>query len=476
MNCEVFISYKREVLEDGIPIRDQVMASSLYDILTAHGVKAFFSEKDLSDPEASYAIYKALHEAQILVAVATSRENLEYERTFSEWRRFRNTILNGEKPDGEIVTYLEHMTADELPFALSDTAVFSSDETDALVRWVKEGLGLTDDAALHKEPSDSCEPFEAPMYCDGAEETDAFLEWQQEGAEDDHDFSIMDDGEIIDETKGESPQKERRHLRLAAAVLMILAVISLAAVMAVILSRHDTQAAAAPSEPVVAEQIHSGYRESEKCRSITELVPTDSVKREDHLRMGVWEQDGDDANGTEYLEWRVIAMEDGKALLLTEYVIDHRAYDETESYKNADWEDCTLRHWLHEVFLKEAFSKEEREKIVPVITSEDTGDGDDTEGWDDVQDWVFMLSIEEVRHYLVSNDNAKGLVTDAAYESEYDSDERYGNWWLRSPGGKQGNTAYIRYSGSANSYGKAAISHSIGVRPAVWVRLRETDE
>ena len=182
MNCEVFISYKREVSEDGIPIRDQVMASSLYDILTAHGVKAFFSEKDLSDPEASYAIYKALHEAQILVAVATSRENLEYERTFSEWRRFRNTILNGEKPDGEIVTYLEHMTADELPFALSDTAVFSSDETDALVRWVKEGLGLTDDAALHKEPSDSCEPFEAPMYCDGAEETDAFLEWQQEGA------------------------------------------------------------------------------------------------------------------------------------------------------------------------------------------------------------------------------------------------------------------------------------------------------
>lgn len=471
MGCDVFISYKREVSEDGVPIRDQVLASALRDALEARGVQVFFSEKDLSDPDMAYPIYKALREAPILIVAATTRDNLESERTFSEWRRFRNAILTGEKPDGEIITYLEGMTAEELPFALSDTETFTPQERDELVDWVVEGLGMTDDAA---ETGDSPVDGETPGFppeseaWNFSEEAPTFFDQEENQFAAFDEFS-PDAPSANEPEEADTAQKKKLMLSVAA---VLLAVSSLAVVAAVILSSGSGRKRNSDITTVSSTvERHTGYRGSDSLRSVTELVPTDKVKRGDHLRFGTWEQDGDTTNGTEYIEWRVIAVEDRKALLLAEYLLDHRCYDSGTVSQSVTWENCVLRQWLHQNFLHQAFNNTERSCIVPVITSEDAGDGDETEGWNDVQDQVFALSIDEVRQYLVSNDNAKGLATDASYNSEFDDKERYGNWWLRSLGSKQGNAAYVKYGGSVNSYGKLVFSESIAVRPALWVQL-----
>ncbi len=490
MGCNVFLCYRRGTLEDSDePIRDQALACDLYHTLTAHGINTFFSEKDLSDPAASYSIYKALHEAQILIVVGTSRENLESERTFSEWRRFRNTILNGEKPDAEIFTYLEGMTADELPFALSDTETFDPQHKAYLVDCVKEDIGLTartiqensfGQAASDNEEAwpfdDTASPF-APDFAPLSDSSDmmTFDDGNSPFASDENNNPLKNADvyffpEAQDASADETEESSRKRKLALSIAAVLLALSSLLAVFAAVTS--SGRGAAAPetvSSAVSSAIAHKGYRGSDTLRAAAALTAKDEVKRGDHLRFGTYEQDGDLTNGTEYIEWRVIAVEEGHALLLTEYLLTHQRYDGSETYKSATWEDCTLRQWLNESFFNDAFSSEEQDMIATATLT--NSDSAETEGWNDTQDQVFALSRDDVRKYLASNDNAKALVTDAAYNSEWDNKERYGNWWLRSVGGQNGNTMYVKYNGSVNSFGKVSLSQSIAVRPALWIEL-----
>ena len=117
---DIFISVKN-LDRQRSPTKDYRLAEHLYSFLTARGYRVFLSEIILQkDGVARYrkAINKALESAQVLVAVGTSRENLESEWVEYEWGSFSNEINSHRKPKGRIFSYISEMAIADLPYEL----------------------------------------------------------------------------------------------------------------------------------------------------------------------------------------------------------------------------------------------------------------------------------------------------------------------------------------------------------------------
>lgn len=89
---------------------------------------------------------------------------------------------------------------------------------------------------------------------------------------------------------------------------------------------------------------------------------TAEVAVNDHVFFGHYEQDNDLTNGAEAIEWRVLKVENGEALLISQYALDSQPYN--EKYAVALWSECTLRTWLNTAFYDAAFNDTEKQGIV----------------------------------------------------------------------------------------------------------------
>ena len=203
----------------------------------------------------------------------------------------------------------------------------------------------------------------------------------------------------------------------------------------------------------------------------------------DYVWFGSYEQDNDTANGKEDIEWLVLDKQGSKVLLLSHYGLDALRYNR---YEEVTWENCTLRTWLNETFIKYAFNSAEQQSIF--LTNVDNSRSQcysefDTTGGNNTQDKIFLLSYAEANKYLdvtYDNDNntkSRVAPTDYAIAQGARQSEDYktedglyaGWWWLRSPG-------YYQYSAadvdSYGSLGGSDVNDDINcVRPALWVDL-----
>ena len=207
------------------------------------------------------------------------------------------------------------------------------------------------------------------------------------------------------------------------------------------------------------------------------------------VTFGRYEQDGNEENGPEEIEWVVLDVQDGKALLLSKYGLEAKPYN-TE-YTDVTWETCTLRAWLNDDFLNKAFSAREQSAIL--TTEVDNSDAQGHSGWSrygekNTQDKIFLLSYTEANRYLgvkfydddasdIKNTNSRVAPTEYAIENGAETIDEYktadgrltGWWWLRSPGGYQ--------DCAANVYGDGHLSYTYVyadgtcVRPAFWLNL-----
>lgn len=207
----------------------------------------------------------------------------------------------------------------------------------------------------------------------------------------------------------------------------------------------------------------------------------------DTVVFGVYEQDGDAANGAEAVEWLVLDVTDGKALLLSRYGLEAMPYNATEEAMT--WENCSLRKWLNGAFYETAFSAEERDKVVlsKVLNNADANAGID--GGNDTEDYVFLLSVEEAKMYFCEdtvveggrNYNTERAAKPSAYAatkpltivtngSWYDGSSPY---WLRTPGVANHIAAVVDYNGEIYAFGHGVSEPKDMVRPAVWVEIGE---
>ena len=204
------------------------------------------------------------------------------------------------------------------------------------------------------------------------------------------------------------------------------------------------------------------------------------------VTFGHYEQDNNLDNGPEEIEWIVLDYDEkeNKSLLLSRYGLDAKPYN--TDYIFVTWENCTLRKWLNNDFLKRAFSEEEQAAIpITVVDNSSPHESRFTvgiAGGVHTQDQIFLLSCTEANQYFEIENNQKNViarVAPTAFAIAQGAKSSAGNqtidgkqagyWWLRSCSNYQTCAIYISFVGSFR-YADANITRGV-VRPAMWVNL-----
>ena len=220
----------------------------------------------------------------------------------------------------------------------------------------------------------------------------------------------------------------------------------------------------------------------------------------DIVFFGSYEQDGITSNGTEPIEWEILSKENGKALLISKYVLDCQPYN-TEDVDDVTWETCSLRKWLNSDFLNSAFDKTEKSQIPEVELDNTDNPYYGTKGGNSTKDRIFVLSVDEISKYYsfdtrntkerpghsdevivkaTSYAYSKGVydawITESDYnqyfKDSYESDiigSPCVSWWLRSPGKYGKYKCFVCDFGLVGWYGRDVEHGDVGVRPALYV-------
>ena len=196
-----------------------------------------------------------------------------------------------------------------------------------------------------------------------------------------------------------------------------------------------------------------------------------NIKVGSYINFGAYEQDNNTSNGKEEVEWLVLEVKDGKALVISKYALDCQQYN--TSYTDVTWETCALRKWLNNDFLDAAFSADEKAMIPTVTVSADKNPDYSTNPGNATQDQVFLLSITGANKYFNSDSARQCEPTDYAVASGAYVNSSNGNcwWWLRSPGYDQGSAAGVVSDGDVSGSGDTVFYSTYAVRPALWIDL-----
>ena len=207
---------------------------------------------------------------------------------------------------------------------------------------------------------------------------------------------------------------------------------------------------------------------------------SESNKVWDHLSASI--QPGDFVRFGDYyeetIEWLVLEVNEGKALMISRYAIDAEDYESFDY--NATWETCWLRHWLNGKFYESAFNTEEKLSIQLTKIRNNDNPEYGTAGGNDTEDKVFLLSIEEAETYWDSDEERVCYPTQHAIDARCKISEIGScSWWLRSPGDYYWKAAFVRVSGKIEMRGYfkqiSGLDYKpygfVSVRPAIWVSL-----
>ena len=224
----------------------------------------------------------------------------------------------------------------------------------------------------------------------------------------------------------------------------------------------------------------------------TNLPKAKDVNVGDIIIFGKYEQDGNESNGKEDIEWLVLDKSGNKVLLMSDKGLDCMPYN--SEMKEVTWETCTLRAWLNEEFLNNAFNSNEKNMIqISIVLAHQNSllDKHDmgVSAGNDTRDKIFLLSINEEDKYLTDEENRKCIPTEYAISkgtSTYTSNTKGGAstclWWLRTPGFDNKNaTVDVSALGSGDVDSIVATALKSGgfgvnmktfcVRPCLWLNL-----
>ena len=167
----------------------------------------------------------------------------------------------------------------------------------------------------------------------------------------------------------------------------------------------------------------------------------------DRFVMGEWGE----GEGREPIIWRVLDVQTGRILVISEYGLDCRQFNSRREKGNG-WQSSDLKAWLENTFLPGAFPPEERASIAEVT----------------------CLSAEEAESLFEDNHDRICRPTEYAVQRGAYKNDCMGGcwWWLRSPGTNgSGYAASVYGSGGVVSFGYSVDRSDFAVRPALWLNL-----
>lgn len=108
----------------------------------------------------------------------------------------------------------------------------------------------------------------------------------------------------------------------------------------------------------VFEELGEYSDSADKAKDIYKKQHSFDKKVGHYVSFGKYEQDNNTSNGKEKIEWLVLEVKDGKALVISKYALDCKPYNTSST--NVTWETCSLRNWLNNDFINSAFSATEK--------------------------------------------------------------------------------------------------------------------
>lgn len=198
----------------------------------------------------------------------------------------------------------------------------------------------------------------------------------------------------------------------------------------------------------------------------------------DTVTFGTYEQNNNYSDGNENIEWVVIDKQEDKIMVVSKYIIAGQPFNTTNE-GHISWENCTLRKWLNNDFLNEAFSDAEKKLITDTTIFSTEYLAHSTTDYS-TTDKIFLLS-ENERNMLSSVDALKGIVTEsvvALFSDAANSDVANINpsnfeplWWLRTTWEDADDPcASVVYRVDYDGW-TYAVEENAGVRPAMWISL-----
>lgn len=212
-------------------------------------------------------------------------------------------------------------------------------------------------------------------------------------------------------------------------------------------------------------------------------IHTDSI-----VTFGTYEQDNNLENGPESIQWYVLDVADGKALLLSVYILDCKPYHDNNT--NVTWENCTLRSWLNDEFYNTAFGDDDKSYIILSNIENNEESYSETGVVNSTVDNIFLLCNEELQPYVDATwINTSGVhaylnaaptsyaLANGVYEfpdNPYEDMEIYwkphgGRLWSRTSG--YALDVWYEYGGSCGLESIPVNDSETGVRPAMWVDI-----
>ena len=183
----------------------------------------------------------------------------------------------------------------------------------------------------------------------------------------------------------------------------------------------------------------------------------DSFTVGSHIKFGSYEQDANNANGSEPIEWCVLTQQGDKYLLLSDKILlpAPNTVDDTISFQQA------CQNVLNSAFDENVFSEEEKSKIIK------------TDG-----NYVFIPS-EQIVNELYDMDRACNVSKYAEKEGVIVSNNNTGIWVMHTsresePTGKA--RLYVQVINASGTTQHIKGNGSFGLRPALWITANKNSE
>ncbi|MBQ6508986.1 MAG: hypothetical protein IJI07_05870 [Flexilinea sp.] len=191
--------------------------------------------------------------------------------------------------------------------------------------------------------------------------------------------------------------------------------------------------------------------------------------------MGRYEQDNNSGNGKEPIEWQVLTIKNGDALVISKYgleVIDHLTLTESTT-----WDTSAFRAWLNGDFYNTSFSDAEKSRIQMVTNENMANPVTGIRGGNRTQDRIFLLAVDEADYYFRTKEDRKTAPTTyAKAESKNSHNDGTSTWILRTAGMDEDLKALVLNDGSIDYWGQPCDAIEgcqktfYLLRPALWLK------